>query len=124
MPNTFPTISQGSVAMHPSTINRENLTRVVVFRNGAEQRWPVRVKLARFELNYPHINGYDLSILLKFFSDMKGLYVDGSMSNVFSLTIDSVQYDYCVFDQDEMAWTEDRPGIFSTTLRIRQLRKN
>jgi hypothetical protein len=133
----FPTLGSGRafvysdivnnpLAQYPVTRNTSYLTRVIQFANGKEQRWTVRGRLASFVLEYRNVNDYDTGILLKFFHDMRGPYVDSAMVNTFSLTVGGVTYDYCCFDQDSVEVATSQSGVnsFSFTLRIKQLRRN
>ena len=132
---TFPTLSSGSMkvypplntqalAMYPATLNRSFITRVLKFINDSEQRWVVRSELFSAVLQFHGVNGYDMSVLLDFFEQVKGAYVDTALLNVFDITIDSVNYKWCCFDQDEIDIESNQGLTFSFQLSIKQLRPN
>lgn len=137
MPNTFPTLSSGSMTVATSIANeplgrgtfvRSNrfVTRVARFLDDSEQRWVVHPGLMSAVLNLQGMNGYDTSQLATFFRARKGAYLDAALTNTFSITIQGTQYDYCVFDQDDftVAESKEKPMYFDIVLRIRQVRTN
>ena len=132
---TFPTLGSGSMkvyspldtgalAMYPATLNRGYVTRVLKFINDSEQRFTVRRELFSATLQFQNLNGYDLGLLMRFFEEMRGMYVDTLLLNVFDITIDGVNYQYCAFDQDQLDVQSDRGLSFSLTMAIRQVRAN
>lgn len=132
---TFPQLSSGSVsvrgalanealAMYPATLGHSFVTRTLTFLGDQEQRWTVRRELFSALLEYHSVNGYDFSILLKFFRDRKGAYVNPSLTNAFDITLAGVNYQYCVFDHDEFEFQSEQGETYSFTLRIKQIRVN
>lgn len=132
---TFPTLSSGSmkvysplldqaIAMYPAMLTHSVITRVIKFANDTEQRWSVRPELFSATLQYSAVNGYDLALIQAFFRTMRGEYVDTLMLNVFDITIDGVQYFWCVFDQDSISPESEIGETYSFVLNIKQLRPN
>jgi hypothetical protein len=125
----FPTISSGSVMCYSSSFGTEYLTGIVRFVNDSEQRWAERAPLARATLVFADISSYDLSTLQGFWQSYKGMYVDAALSNVFELSFtdasgNSYDWKYCIFEQNDFTATETKPGCFSLSLKVRQVRKN
>ncbi len=132
---TFPILSSGSmkvysplsaeaVAMYPATLNHGFVTRVLKFINDSEQRFTVRRELFSVVLDFHDIGGYDLGLLMGFFEDLRGMYVDPLLLNVFDITIDGVNYQWCVIDQDQLDVTSTNGLTFSTSIAIKQVRQN
>lgn len=137
MPYTFPTLASGAcyvksdilgqpLAKYPLRQTTGYVTRVVRFLNDEEQSWTVRTKLASFELQYRAANGYDVGKIQSFFDTFNGRYTDPAYLFVFSIAIDGVTYNYCVFDQDEFEVSEspEKPGYYNFTIKIKQVRPN
>jgi len=126
----FPTLSSGFVFYYSSSFGQEYLSEVVRFVNDSEQRWAERAPLARVTMVFTDISSYDVSVLESFWLSYKGQYVDAALTNVFELQFTDVSgnaYDfkYCIFDQNDFSPTENqKPGRFSLTLKVRQVRKN
>lgn len=119
-----PSLSGQAIAMYPATLRSSFVTRVIKFVNDTEQRWVVRGRLFSAVLQLHDLNGYDTSLLVNFFNTMRGEYVDAALTNVFDITIDGVQYFWCVFDQDVLQ-VQEEPGLkYSFQMAIRQLRPN
>jgi hypothetical protein len=131
----FPGISSGTMrvygalasqamAMYPATLSHRFITRVLKFVNDSEQRWTVSGELFSCVLEFSHLSGYDFAQILGFFQTMRGAYIDAALLNTFSITIDSVPYYWCVFDQDSI---QDETGVDEShafKLAIKQLRPN
>ena len=112
-----------------SIFGTEYVTGVVRFVNDSEQRWAERAPLARGTLVFTDISSYDLSTLQSFWQSYKGAYVDAALTNVFELAFTDASgnaYDFknCIFEQNDFKATEMRPGRFSLSLKVRQVRKN
>jgi len=116
---SFPTLQSGKVTMLPAVREKRHGTEVVRFVNDTEQRWKRHVALSSFELRFRDIDGYDLGNILDFYRSMKGRF-----DSTWDLTLAAVTYQYMVFDQDELAWTEAKPDRFSLTVRCKQVRQN
>jgi hypothetical protein len=117
MPAQFPTLRSGTLRL-PLTRSKTYKTAVLRFMNGSEQRWRSVGALVPFQLEYQHLNGYDLGLLREFFRSTKGAF-DSS----WSLTFNGTTYNNLAFDQDDFTPTETREGVFSITLKIRQTKR-
>jgi DMSO/TMAO reductase YedYZ molybdopterin-dependent catalytic subunit len=115
----FPALRSGQVAMNGTTQTLAYSTGVVQFVNDAEQRWRGMPKLFRGSLVFTDLNGYDLGLLQEFFRSSKGRF-----DTTWSITIDGQTWNYMAFDQDDFTYTENRPNLFSCTLKVRQVRPN
>lgn len=132
---TFPTLSSGSMkvlgslaseamAMYPATLRQEYQTKVLKFANDTEQRWVSQRELFSCSLDFHSVNGFDFSIILAFFKQMRGQYLDSSLTNVFDITLGGVNYHYCVFDQDSIPVEVDQSETYRFQLNVRQVRHN
>ena len=132
---TFPLSSSGSMkvygslatqamAMYPAALAFEYATRVIQFIGDQEQRFLVHGELFSATLQFSRVNGYDTSVIRDFFRTVGGMLTSTDLSHTFDITIDSVQYSYCVFDQDTFEVEVDREETFSFELRLKQLRPN
>jgi len=95
---------------------------VVTFADSSEQRWASRAPLGALELRFIRVDGYDLSLIRKFYRDMKGRF-----DKTWDITLeDSEQLQNCVFLDDDFPVVSParNPGLFNLTLRCRQVRKN
>lgn len=137
MPNVFPTLTEGGsitygdaasqpLAQYPLTHSKGYKTRVAKFLDDSEQRWGVSDRRDAFVLEYKDISGYDAAVIAEFFHSMTGRYVDTALLNTFSIQINGVTRNYCVFDQDDLPMTEspESPNRVSFTLRFFQVRRN
>lgn len=134
MPNIFPTFQSGSMyVLSPLNLNAITkqvtfgfswITRRCIFLNDTEQRWTSRQPLFSCTLQYQSMNGYDTSVLVEFFNQMRGAYVDTALLNTFEFTLSGNTYNYCVFDQDEVEVQVDRGETLAFELKIKQLRPN
>ena len=119
--SAFPTLSTGSVAMYPLTRNICYSTGVYNFINGSEQRVPDRAVYPSFALVLTGINGYDRSLIDKFFVARKG-----SFDNTWSITLaptiggSPVTYPNMYFVSDAIDWTDAGAERFSCTLQLIQ----
>lgn len=113
-----------SIAMFPATISSNYTTRVTRFLGDQEQRWSVRRALVSFVLQYKGVNGYDLSVIRAFFDEVMGRYVSDALLNTFKITLSGVEYQYCVFEQDEIETNVGRGETYEFELKIRQVRQN
>ena len=120
----LPSLASGAIARYP--VNRAVLanTGVIQFVNGNEQRWRQQAKLVAFDFVYTDVNSYDMGVMLDFFLNSKGMFIDAALTNVFSVTIESTTYNYCVFDQDDFTETENTTNRYTFKLRIKQVRKS
>lgn len=122
MGGTLPFLSSGNVAMFPLNWGYSHSTGIAKFQNGSEQRFYSRACLAPFQLAYTNVNATDRQNLDTFFSQQKG---SADRSWTFILNKDAgglLQFPSCTFDQDELAWTENRnfPNYYSTSIRFHQ----
>ena len=115
---SFPTLADGKVTRYPATCATEYLTGVHVFADGTEQRWKKRAPLVKWTLNINEVKAADVETAWTFFNTCKGAF-----DKTWDITISSVLYSYCSFDTDDFNVTESRPGRFSLSLPIRQVRK-
>ncbi len=125
----FPTISSGSVMCYSSSFGTEYVTGVVRFVGSQEQRWAERAPLGRASLIFLDISSYDLSTLQAFWQSYKGAYVDAALTNVFELQFtdasgNSYDWKWVIFESNDFTATETKPGRFSLTLNVRQVRVN
>lgn len=132
---TFPTNASGSVravapladeamAMYPATIAIEQKVKVFTFLNDEEQRFVSSHPLLRITLKYTLVNGYDMSVIRDFFMSMRGAHVTSLLIDLFDITLEGVEYNYCCFDQDELTVEVGPSETYSFELKIRQLRAN
>lgn len=125
--SAFPAISSGAIAMYPLRLTDSRGTTICQFVNGGEQRWRSRAALASFTLSFTNIDGYDLGIVLDFWRQQKGRFVDAALTNTFSLTLpingSPQTWDYLVIDQDEFNPVESDPNRFSFTIKLKQVRR-
>ena len=135
MSSTFPSISSGSMkvigalgsqalAKYPSTLEFGYVTRVITFLGDQEQRFLVRGELFSATLQFNGLNSYDTSVLRTFFRSMTGMATSVDLTRTFSITLDSVTYNYCVFDQDSFEPEIGRTELTTFELKIKQLRPN
>jgi hypothetical protein len=117
-------LSGQALAMYPSAISDEYVTRVFRFLNDQEQRFLVRDKLFRSVLQYAGVNGYDTSVLRRFFYSMRGAASTTDLSNTFDIMIGGQQYLGCVFDQDDFTVEVDQAENNSFQLKIKQIANN
>jgi hypothetical protein len=120
----LPTLASGSVARYPVQVTTSAKTGIVRFVNGSEQRWREAQQITSFVLTYTNINAYDTSTMQAFFIARKGRFVDSALTNTFSVTLGSTTWNYCMFDQDDFTEIENRPGHYTFTLKITQVRPN
>lgn len=116
-------LSEDSFAMYPATISGRFTTRVNQFLDDSEQRWTVADSLREFELQYSQVNGYDMSLMAKFFNTQKGRYVSTNLASTFSVQLFGDIFLYCVFDQDELLPTIGQGETYQFTLKIKQVRR-
>ena len=132
---TFPNLSSGSmkvygslasqaIAKYPTAIQYGYVTRVVQFLGDQEQRFLVRGELFAAILKFTGMNGYDTSVLRTFFRSMAGMASSVDLTHTFSITLDGVTYNYCVFDQDSFEPETDQRELASFQLAIKQVRPN
>ena len=114
-------LSGQALAMYPSAISDEYVTRVIRFLNDQEQRFLVRDSLFRGMLQYAGVNGYDTSVLRRFLYSMRGAASTTDLSNTFSITIGNQTYPFCIFDQDDFTVEVDQAENNSFQLKIRQI---
>ena len=117
----FSDLSGQALAMYPSAISDEYVTRVIRFLNDQEQRFLVRDTLFRGMLQYAGVNGYDTSVLRRFLYSMRGAASTTDLSNTFSITIGNQTYPFCIFDQDDFTVEVDQAENNSFQLKIRQI---
>lgn len=124
MPNVFPTLSFGEVAKVSTSVSHRRDVTVHKFLNMSEQRYVSSHETSPFELHLTRLNGYDYSQVLDFFIQMRGAFVDASLINTFSLTLDGVTYPYCAFEDDTFEVSEALPNLYDVVLRCRQMRRS
>jgi hypothetical protein len=112
-------LSTGSVAMYPVTYGHAYATAVLRSVNDKEQRWAERAPLADFILPFTDISAADLATVKSFINTQMG-----QLDKTWSITIDGVAYSNMTFIHDDFAYTENKPNLWSFTLRARQVRKN
>lgn len=117
------TLLSDSFAMYPATIGTRFVTRVNQFVDDSEQTWTVSDALKEFELQYSQVNGYDLSLMMKFFIEQKGRYVSSNLTTTFSVQLFGNIDLYCVFDQDELIPVIGSGETYQFTLKIKQVRR-
>lgn len=135
MANVFPTLSSGTckvasslsgqpLAKYPVQAKSEWVTRVIRFMDDSEQAWVTRFPLLTLNLQYSGVNGYDVGKIVEFFDERLGRYVDDAYLNVFSITVGTISYNWMVFDQDSIDFSEnpETPLYFDFVLRLKQLR--
>lgn len=116
-------LSADSFAMYPATLSTKFVTRVNQFVNDSEQSWTVADALKEFELQYSRVNGYDTSLMMRFFTTQKGKYTSTNLTSTFSVQLYGNIYLYCVFDQDELIPTIGQGETYEFTLKIKQVRR-
>lgn len=114
----FPTLATGSVAMYPVTRTHTRQTRVFKFLDDKEQRYRDRVRLERFELVFEHLGLADRDTIISFFDSTKG-----SFDATWEISLAGVTYKSCVFEDDELKWSEPIEGLYNLTLKIRQTKR-
>lgn len=124
MPASFPTLQSGQVTRYPTSRQMTYKTGRAISTNGSEQRWISAPPLAAFMLQFTDIQQSDLNNISDFFQSQKGMFSStaGLVGGGFSITFDTVTYDYCVFDQDALTDVEKKSNLFSFTLKIRRVR--
>lgn len=116
-------LSADSFAMYPATIGSKFVTRVHQFVDDSEQRWTVADSLKEFELQYSQVNGYDMSLMMKFFISQKGRHVSTDLTTTFSVQLYGDIHLYCVFDQDDLIPVVGQGETYQFTLKIKQIRR-
>lgn len=119
MAGTFPTLSNGSIAMYPVTRRLSVPTRVVKFGADNEQRWRTAPILNGWDLTFNRLKLADRTTLETFFDTQKGAF-DATWSFPFNGT----SYTSMVFDQDEFTAVETFPNRYDINLRIKQVKKS
>jgi hypothetical protein len=113
--SAFPTLASGRLAKYPISRTVNKRTGMVSFMDDSEQRWQLPDGPTAFSLAYSNISAADMQTLQDFFAFVKGSF------QPFQFTFLDDTYD-CVFDQDELVFTENRPNRYSTTVRLKQIR--
>lgn len=111
----FPALRSGVVGMHPSTHRVSIPTEIVVFANGAEQRWMSASRLDHWGLLFTDVGLEDLNTLRAFYDSVKG-----SFDNTFTLPIGGVSYTYCGLETDEFRAVENRTGRYTLEMPVHQ----
>lgn len=114
MAGAFPTLSEGGSVFYPLTMRVSSLTRVQESPSGARQRYVVRPVMVEFALTYPRLKAADVALVDAFFDSQKGAF-----DSTWTLAFNSRTFTGMRFDQDEIRWTEDKPGRYSATLNAR-----
>lgn len=113
-----------AIAKYPTAIQYGYTSRVIQFLGDQEQRFLVRGELFAAILRFTGMNGYDTSVLRTFFRSMAGMAASVDLTHTFSITLDGVTYNYCVFDQDDFSPETNQTEFGSFELKIKQLRPN
>lgn len=116
---SFPTLSCGYTTRYPAAHAVEIPSGVIRFEDDTEQRWQRSSPLHRWTLTFNEISAADLSTIRTFWLACKGVY-----DKTWDITVDSVTYSYCTFEDDDFAATETKEGRFTLSLKIRQVRPN
>jgi len=135
MANIFPTLSESSaytlsplsgyaLANYPVVQSQAYQVRKLRFLNDSEQRWISRPILFGCTLKYSRISGYDTSLLLGFFRQMRGALVDAALLNTFSITLSGNLYNFCSFVNDSLPIQSEAGERFSLQMQIVQVRPN
>lgn len=124
MPNIFPTLRSGQVARYPVEQRTSVMTGMVQFVNASEQRWQTKGPIQSFVFKYSNVNSYDLGIMIDFFNQMKGAFVDAALANTFSVTLEGNTYNYCTFVDDQFTEVEMKTNRYSFELSIIMVRPN
>ena len=111
MAGSFPTLSAGGSVFYPLTMRVSTLTRVHESPSGARQRHVVRPAMVEFALTLPRLTAADVALVDAFFDSQKGAF-----DATWTLTFNSRTFTGMRFAADEIRWTEEIPGRYSTTL--------
>jgi hypothetical protein len=124
MAGTFPTLSSGRIAYDGSEQSLVRKTDCIQFVNDTECRWKTAQPLFSAVLRYTDASSYDIGLLQKFFLTQKG-QLDSTWTLIMEDALGSfTTYNFMKFEQDTFPISEDTPGRFSTSLKMRQTRKN
>ena len=113
---SFPTLSTGAIATYPLARTVSAATVVHRFEDDSEQRYRDRVILHEFELNFESISFDDWSLIRVFFEARRGSF------EPWDITVDGTLYSDCIFVDDSLTRTEDKPNRVSGSVKVRQIK--
>lgn len=93
-------------------------SKALAFLNDSEQRFASGAVVNRWQLDCNGISAADRNTLQTFFESVKGAF-----DATWDFTFLGTTYLHCGFEDDVLEWTESKPNRWSTSLRIRQVRK-
>lgn len=112
MAGAFPTLSGGTTVMYPLRLTVSCLTRVQRGTNAEEQRYAVRAPYAMIEATYTNLIEADRAAIQSHFETQKGMF-----DSTWTLAFDSKTFTAMRFMEDELAWEENKPNLWSATIR-------
>ncbi len=126
----LPALKSGYVAKYPLTIEQNFSTGVFRALNDSEQRWARRQPVFGFQLVYTDVDSYDVNIMREFFLSKKGMFVDGQLTNTFTVVLPDdilgtfTTYNFCYFYTEDFTTVESKPNLYSFVLKLGQARHN
>lgn len=119
MAGSFPTLKSGNTVFYPLKRTHSFGTGLLRFMDDSEQRWRSRNMLNRFELVLNNVNGYDSSLVLKFWRSQFGKF-----DSTWDLTIGGTLYSNLAFDSDEYEKIEEKNNRHTLKFPVVQTRSS
>lgn len=122
---SFPTITGGSIAKYPLTRTRLRRNVVNIFTDFSEQRFAQGSPLDAFDLVFTRVKTSDKEAIRAFWDSRQGSFDTG-----FDMTLNdppgsSTTYHHMQFTPgQQFEPTEQQPGLWTFTLKMRKTRKD